>query len=90
MAGRGVDPAAAGRVSSVPATRDLHAPWSSVPLSSLDELGEMLGDTTDVTEVHFYFPVEIEVVQAAEAVDTELIIGTTLERLAQHLESRLG
>jgi hypothetical protein len=41
----------------------------------------------DETAVHYYFPVEVEVRAAPEAVDTDDIVRITLERLAARLEN---
>jgi hypothetical protein len=79
----------AERRDMLPAPPDLHAPFTSLPLTSLEELPEAL-PSGETTEVHFYFPVEIEVVRERPEADPEAIIEATLGRLAARLESIRG
>ncbi len=75
------------RRDTLPAPPDLHAPFTSLPLTSLAELPEALPEMGETTEVHFHFPVEIEVVRAASEIDPEAIVEAALGRLAARLES---
>jgi hypothetical protein len=61
---------------------------SSEPVALPPDADELSRSEGERTTVHYYFPVEIEVLSTPENIDPEEIVERTLRRLAAQLEAR--
>ena len=66
----------------------VHAGELVLPAAGSEAQAELVADD-DRAVIAYHFPVEIEVVGAGPAVDTDLLADLALGRLAEHLDGRV-